>query len=150
MPSQFSISRSVEFAETDMAGIMHFSNFFRWMEVCETAFYRSLRCPPPVFAPGKVTAWPRVTAACSYRAPLRFGDRVRVTLCVKEVRTRSIVYVFQFRKLVRGRPEKRPAARGEVAVVCATTDARGALIATPIPAKLRAQLQPAPAAAWAE
>ena len=34
--------RTVEFAETDMAGIVHFSNFFRWMEATEHAFFRSL------------------------------------------------------------------------------------------------------------
>ncbi len=40
MPSGFSITRRVEFHETDMAGIMHFANYFRWMETCETDFYR--------------------------------------------------------------------------------------------------------------
>ena len=34
--------RRVEFAETDMAGQVHFSNFFRYMEAAEHAFFRSL------------------------------------------------------------------------------------------------------------
>ena len=38
----FEIQRHVEFYETDMAGIVHFSNFFRYMETCEHAFVRSL------------------------------------------------------------------------------------------------------------
>ena len=36
------MTRSVEFAETDLAGIMHFTNFYRWMEVCEHEFLRSI------------------------------------------------------------------------------------------------------------
>ena len=38
----FEFQRRVEFHETDLAGIVHFSNFFRYMEDCEHAFYRSL------------------------------------------------------------------------------------------------------------
>ena len=42
MPYEFKAVRRVEFSETDMAGIVHFSNFFRYMETAEHAFYRSL------------------------------------------------------------------------------------------------------------
>jgi acyl-CoA thioester hydrolase len=37
----FSITRRVEFHETDAAGLMHFSNFYRWMEVCEHEWFRA-------------------------------------------------------------------------------------------------------------
>ena len=39
MPSEFAISRTVEFAETDMAGIMHFSNFFFCKSVMPSPFH---------------------------------------------------------------------------------------------------------------
>ena len=39
------IRRRVEFCETDMMGIVHFSNFFRCAGAAETAFYRSLEVP---------------------------------------------------------------------------------------------------------
>ena len=42
MPYEFKVQRRVEFSETDMAGIMHYSNFFRFMETAEHAFYRDL------------------------------------------------------------------------------------------------------------
>ena len=42
MPYEFKAVRRVEFSETDMAGIVHFSNFFRMMEATEHAFFRSL------------------------------------------------------------------------------------------------------------
>ena len=42
MPYEFKLTRRVEFAETDMAGIVHFANFFRMMEAAEHAFFRSV------------------------------------------------------------------------------------------------------------
>jgi len=143
MPSEFSISRQVEFAETDMAGIMHFANFFRWMESCETALYRSLGLPLISFMPGQVVGWPRINVSCNYRAPLRFNDTVEVKLFVKKLGTRSVTYLFQFRK------GGDLAAQGEVTAVCVTADAQGGMVAQSIPAAIRAQLQEAPATAWA-
>jgi len=144
MPSEFSITRQVEFAETDMAGIVHFSNFFRWMEACETALYRSLGLPLVSFVPGQVVGWPRVNVSCSYRAPLRFNDTVEVKLFVKKLNTRSVTYLFQFRK------GGEIVATGEVTAVCVTSDAQGGMTAQPIPAEVRAQLQEAPESAYAD
>lgn len=143
MPSQFTITRQVEFHETDMAGIMHFSNFFKWMESCEAAFYRSLNLPLVSFVPGQVIGWPRVNASCQYQAPLRFNDVAEVKLYVKRLGTRSITYIFQFRKAT------QVIAQGEVTVVCVTEDPHGAMIPQAIPAEVREQLQQAPESAWA-
>lgn len=141
MPSEFTITRTVEFAETDMAGIMHFSNYFRWMEACETAFCRSLGLPLLTFMPGQVAGWPRVNVGCEYRAPLRFGDTVEVRLLVRKIGSSSITYAFQFRRsgvLV---------ARGELTAVHARGGAEG-MTAEPIPADIRAKFQEAPPAAF--
>ena len=143
MPSAFSIMRTVEFAETDMAGIMHFANFFRWMESCETALYRSLGLPLISFVPGEIVGWPRVNVSCTYRAPLRFNDAVEVKLFVKKLGARSVTYVFQFRK------DGVLAAQGEVTAVCVGSDDKGGMVSQPIPAAIRAQLQEAPETAWA-
>lgn len=147
MPSEFRLLRTVEFCETDMAGIMHFSNFFRWMEACESAFYRSLGLPLVSFMPGNVVGWPRVSASCTYKEPLRFNETAEVRLLIKEVRTRAVIYVFQFRKVDEaGRVRPDVVAQGEIAAVCVTSDATGKMVAQPIPADVRAKLEPAPAA----
>ncbi len=41
MATPFCYRRLVQFAETDMGGIVHFSNFFRYMEEAEHAMLRS-------------------------------------------------------------------------------------------------------------
>lgn len=151
MASEFKIRHTVQFVETDMAGIVHFSNFFRWMEACETAFYRSLKLPLISFNPGKVVGWPRVNVSCEYRAALAFGDVVEVRLLVKELRTRAVVYAFEFRKIVRGRPEAKVSARGEITAVCVTNDPEsGKMVSAPIPPAVRAKLKVAPLAGRAK
>ena len=35
MPSELRVSRLVQFSETDAAGLVHFSNFFRYFEDAE-------------------------------------------------------------------------------------------------------------------
>ncbi|MDP1579628.1 MAG: thioesterase family protein [Candidatus Didemnitutus sp.] len=150
MISAFAHTRTVEFAETDMAGIVHFSNFFRWMEACETAFVRSLGLPVVSFMPGQAVGWPRVNAQCDYRSPLRFGDTVEVRLLVKEVRTRSICYVFQFRKVSDGQVAETPVAQGEIVAVCVAGDGRGGMVAQPIPDNYRTKICAAPRSKWTE
>lgn len=148
MPSEFRITRTVEFSETDMAGIMHFSNFFRWMEACEAAFYRSLNLPLISFVPGSVVGWPRVKASCEYKAPLRFNDVIEVRLLLKEVRSKAVIFIFQFRKMEAGQVQPAILAQGEIAAVCVTSDAQGKMVAQPIPADVRAKLEPADPATY--
>ena len=42
MPYEFKATRRVEFSDTDMAGIVHFSKFFQYMETVEHGFFRAL------------------------------------------------------------------------------------------------------------
>jgi acyl-CoA thioester hydrolase len=144
MPHEFKVVRRVEFAETDMAGIMHFANFFRLMEEAEHAFFRSLGFS--IHGRGAETStavgWPRVSASCDFRAPLRFEEEVEIHLLVAEVRTRSIRYDFIFRRVDDG----LEVARGRIAAVCAQVDAAtGKLAAIPIPEMIRQRIEPAPA-----
>src|SRR5262249_38700201 len=115
MAYQYTIVREVEFHHTDMAGIVHFSNFYRFMEAAEHAFFRSLGFSIHSTDPTLPT-WPRVHAACDFSYPLRFEDSVEIQLLVREKRAKSLVYSFIFRK-VSGEPQ-REVARGTLVVAC--------------------------------
>ena len=141
MPYEFKLTRRVEFAETDMAGIVHFSNFFRMMEATEHAFFRSLGLSIHGHEPGSTVCWPRMSASCDYQRPLKFEEEVEIHLVVTEVRNRSIRYQFIFRHP--GRDDE--IARGTMAAVCAMVDkATGELVAERIPEAVRAKITPAP------
>ncbi|MCZ7644088.1 MAG: acyl-CoA thioesterase [Planctomycetota bacterium] len=139
MASEFRIVRRVEFAETDAAGIMHFSNYFRFMEAAEHAFFRSLGLTiHPHAAPGAV-GWPRVQASCEYRRPLRFEDEVEIHLRVAERREKVLVYDFVFRRLSGGAEE---VAQGRFTVACVRRDGAGNMKAVPIPAEIAVLIEP--------
>jgi YbgC/YbaW family acyl-CoA thioester hydrolase len=144
MPYEFTLSHRVEFSETDMAGIVHFANFFRMMENAEHAFFRSLGFGIHGHEDGSTTGWPRVNATCEFLRPLRFEEIVDIQLLVAEVRSRSIRYGFRFWKDEDGR--RVEVARGGMTSVCASVEqSTGRLAAVPIPDAVRAAVQPAPA-----
>lgn len=145
MKHRFVHSDRVQFADTDMAGIMHFANFFRFMERAETAFYRSLGLSivdtHKDESHDERVGWPRVNVSCDYYAPLRFDDEVEVEVLVEEIRTRSIRYMFRFRK-----QDGTLTAEGRITTVCIRKDkASGVMRAVEIPARIREKIEAAPA-----
>lgn len=140
MASDFSIIRSVEFSETDMAGIMHYSNYFRFMETAEHAFFRSIGYSVAARPGAPEVGWPRVHAACDYFRPLRFEDRVDIRLKVVEKRSKALTYEFRFWRLVEGgAPEE--VAKGRLTVVCVAHQPDGTMKATTIPAEIAARIE---------
>jgi acyl-CoA thioester hydrolase len=141
MAFEFKIVRRVEFSDTDMAGIVHYSNFFRYMEAAEHAYFRSLgfsivsrQVDPPV-------GWPRVHAQCDYSQPLHFEDEVEVHMLVSEKKSKSLSYQFRFRKLNANPPVE--VARGSLTVVCVTHQ-HGTMAAATIPKSISEKIEIAP------
>ena len=143
MAHEFKMQRLIQFADTDMAGIVHFANFFRYMEEVEHAFYRSLGLAVHPRDGNRILGWPRVSAKCEYRQPLRFDDQVEIQLLVKEKKKKSLSYLFLFHK--RGEGGSVVAAKGSVTVVCADVTRPGAkMVSVPIPAHIAQQIEVAP------
>jgi acyl-CoA thioester hydrolase len=92
MSSGFHYSRRVQFSETDLAGIAHFSAYFRFMEEAEHALWRAAGLS--IGAAEKTGGWPRVSAAFDYKSPLRFEDEFDVIVHIAELTRRSIRYGF--------------------------------------------------------
>ena len=143
MAYEFKLTRQVEFSETDMAGIAHFSNFFKFMEAAEHAFFRSLGFSIHTTGFPHPIGWPRVHADCDFRHPLRFEDLVEIHLLVREKGERSIGYTVVFRKLNGGAP--REVARGRLTVACVTRDKPGGpMRSVPIPREIADRIDVAP------
>src|SRR5262249_38318741 len=68
----FRTTRRIEFADTDMAGIVHFANFFRFMEVAEVEFLRSRGLSVMATIEDRTISFPRVAASCDFLRPVRF------------------------------------------------------------------------------
>jgi acyl-CoA thioester hydrolase len=143
MSYEFKAVRRVEFSETDMAGIVHYSNFFRYMETAEHGFFRSLGFSVVMDHLNPPVGWPRVHAACDYTQPLRFEDEVEIHMLVSEKKPKSLSYIFRFRKLNANPPVE--VARGSLTVVCVTRGADGMMKAAPIPKAVANSIEVAPA-----
>jgi YbgC/YbaW family acyl-CoA thioester hydrolase len=139
MPCEFKIVRRVEFSETDMAGIVHFSNFFRYMECAEHGFFRSLGSSIVMDDLDPPVGWPRVHAACDYLQPLRFENEVEIHLLVSGKTSKSLSYLFRFRNLSASPPVE--VARGKLTVVCVTRGADGKMTAAKIPQAVADRIQ---------
>jgi len=143
MSYEFEVTRRVEFSETDLAGIMHFSNFFRFMESAEHAFIRSLGFSVAHSRNGLVVCLPRVHAECDYAVPLRFEDEVQVRLLVERKGRRSLTYQFRFSRLSDSGAVE--VARGRLTVASVERQADGAMKAVPLPKVIADKIQQAPA-----
>jgi 4-hydroxybenzoyl-CoA thioesterase/acyl-CoA thioester hydrolase len=112
MTAVYRTSRQVQFHETDAARIVHFSRFFTYMEEAEHEMLR--HCGLRVFhdTENGTISWPRVSASCDFRNPVRFEDVVDIEVRVIERTRRSITYGFRFVH------DGRRIAEGKMTSVC--------------------------------
>ena len=138
MTHAFIYRRRVQFAETDLAGIVHFSNFYRYMEEAEHAFLRSrgLRIKEEQ-ADGSVLGWPRVRGTCSFENPAYYDDELDVEVRVERVGVKSLTLSFTIRR------GTEKIAAGELKTVCCRFGASGSFESVEIPETWRDQLTPA-------
>ena len=127
MPRPFHTSRMVEFADTDMAGIMHFSAFFRYMEAAEHELLRNLGLSVYSVIEGEPVTFPRVAASCEFHSPARCEDMLEIDVTVRRVGTKSVTYGFEFSQ------KGHEVATGEMTSVCCRVPHGGAPVSIPIP-----------------
>jgi YbgC/YbaW family acyl-CoA thioester hydrolase len=130
------MTRRVEFGDTDMAGIMHFSNFFRFMEAAETAFLRDRGLTVSWREGGSKVGFPRVSAACDYQKPAVFEDVLTITVAVEKLGRKSVSYRFDF-----ANQRGEPVAVGRVTAVLCRTPAPDRIESLEIPPEIRAKLE---------
>jgi YbgC/YbaW family acyl-CoA thioester hydrolase len=131
MHHPFRTTRRVEFCDTDMAGIVHFANFFRFMESAEVAFLRAQGLSVALEWEGERIGFPRVSATCDYVKPARFEDVLDVAVTLDKLGSKSVTYAFEFSR------HGEDIARGRVTSVCCRILADHRLEPIEIPRTLR-------------
>lgn len=136
MASFFKSTRRVEFCETDMAGIVHFSNFYKWMEQVEHEFFRSLGLSIVGTQPdGSVIGWPRVSAQCRFESPARYEDTLDVLLTVQRIGVKSLTFDVSFTH------NGRSVAKGTMKTVCCILRPGQPLESLEIPDSYRSKME---------
>jgi YbgC/YbaW family acyl-CoA thioester hydrolase len=136
MLSEYRLRRRVNFYETDAAGLVHFSWFFRYMEEAEHALWRAAGLS--IHARDGEFGFPRVSAAFEFHRALRFEQEFDVLLRVTGMSRRTIRYTCL---LLDG--EAR-IATGTLVVACVRRQSNEPMTAIEIPPAIVARLQVAP------
>lgn len=133
MPAGYRYQRRVQFHETDQAGIVHFSWYFKYMEEAEHALWRhlgmSIAPPEPEFG------FPRANATCDFKAPLKFEDELEVEIAVESIGRSSIRYACTLRR------GTEIVATGSMTSVCVIHD-RDGVRSVDVPESVRVRLSP--------
>ena len=131
----FTCEKRVEYAHTDMAGIVHFSQFFRYMEEAEHEFFRSLGFSIHHPTPQGTISWPRVSCHFDFKKPLRFEEIFQINIQIIRLGNRSITY----RATVTN--QEQVMAVGTATIVCCRL-ASGEMISVELPDPIRKALSP--------
>ena len=135
--------RRVAFHETDMAGIVHFTNLFRYLEEAEAGLFRALELGPldRIWGGGpKGLGWVRRKVGLEFLAPARLDQELEVHLWVAAIKSRGLnlgARIVRAGKII---------AQGRIETVCVRQTLAGPK-ACAIPKKFLDRLEAAP---WGE
>jgi acyl-CoA thioester hydrolase len=123
--AEIRVRRRVQFSETDAAGIVHFSCFFRYMEDAEHALWRENGLS--IHTPGSAIGWPRVATAFEFHRALKFEQEFDVTIRVTEITKRAISYTCDITR------DDQRIATGTLKIACVAKLPDGSMKSTDIP-----------------
>lgn len=129
----FTYKTKARAVDTDLAGHVHFSNYFRFMERAEEAFMESFGMSFEKMEKENFML-PKVESKCNYLSPTRCNDEIKISLKIEEIKQKSYRYKFKIHNLTKN----REAAEGHIVVVYIDTK-KGE--PSKIPADLRKELE---------
>jgi acyl-CoA thioester hydrolase len=88
----------VRFGDTDPYGIVYFVSYFRYCHRAIEEFLRALGLKPEETFRNVKEGFglPIVEAWCRFRRPARYGDTLRIDTRLQEVRSKTIIFRFDF------------------------------------------------------
>jgi len=134
--SEHRLSRRVQFHETDAAGLVHFSCFFRYMEEAEHALWRSAGLS--IHPPGTEVGFPRRATAFEFYRALRFEDEFEICIRVVAMDENTMRYRCEL-----SRAGERVAC-GELTITCVSRRPNEPMKTIPIPPDIAARFRPVP------
>jgi acyl-CoA thioester hydrolase len=132
--AEYTHKRRVQFYETDVAGIVHFSWFFRYMEEAEHAMWREagLSIHPEESSIG----WPRVGASCEFHRALKFEQEFDVTIRVTDITKRTMSYACEMTQ------DGQKIATGTLKIACVSKLPDGTMKSAEIPEEIAMRFKP--------
>jgi len=91
------IQDRVRFVETDLMGVVHHANYFRWFEMGRVEYMRQAG----VFLVDLLEegiVFPIRDVSCQYRSPARFDDKIRIETTMVELSPVKMVFGYRIVK----------------------------------------------------
>lgn len=136
----FVFRRVVRKHESESSGLVQLSNFFRYMEECECAFFRSLGLS--FFKTGSDVVFPRVEVSLENIHPVQCGDSLLVHTCVERLGSSSLSFGFSFFRETPDASESLVAKGGFSIVACRHDAGKGGLVSVPVGDDIRKGVRP--------
>ena len=112
-----------------MAGVVHFSRYFTYMQCAEHDFFRKLGFSINHKYNGYQYGWPRGAVNARFQQPLRFNDEIEIRVQLKKVNKRTLEFRFVIIKCSDG----AIAATGGFTTICVIHGTDGVMRAAVIP-----------------
>ena len=94
--SEYVYRRRVQFADTDMAGVVHFSWIVKYMEEAEHALWREAGLT--IATADDPISYPRGALSVDFKAPLHFEEEFEVHIKIESISRRSLKYAHTIRR----------------------------------------------------
>ncbi len=80
---EFTFERKINYYETDKMGVVHHSNYIRYMEEARCSWLESIEMPFALLEENNITI-PVLGVSCTYKYHVTFGDTILIKPFVKE------------------------------------------------------------------
>ncbi len=80
---RFTFERKVNYYETDRMGVVHHSNYIRYMEEARSSWLENIEMPFYLLEENNITI-PTIGVACNYKYHVTFGDIILIHTFVKQ------------------------------------------------------------------
>jgi len=132
------MQKRVEFHETDRVGMVHFSNYFKYMDTAVAEFFRALNLPGPLTRywggnEEEELDWPYVSVSCDFKKPAQFDDLLQIHVWIKKIGNKSLTFGISYKK------DGEELAVGQMTVVC-SQGIRGQPKTLAIPPEIRERI----------
>lgn len=88
------IREKVRFVETDMMGVVHHANYFRWFEMGRVEYLRQIKISLLEMMADNIV-FPITHVDCQYRASAKFDDYILIETTMTEVSPVKMVFTYK-------------------------------------------------------
>lgn len=88
------VREKVRFVETDMMGVVHHSNYFRWFEMARVEYLRQIGILLTDMMAENIV-FPITNVECKYMASAKFDDYILIEATLAEVSKAKMVFTYR-------------------------------------------------------